>query len=153
MRCKDFEKRILDLIDGKIDFKEKKFIERHIQVCDRCKNLYNDFVFILEKAKGIHHLELKEEFWKSKLDLVFERRIHKFLLKPVLIGVFLFFLIVGPLIKRVYFLSPQKIPVSVVKTDVFNHELPFTEDEIIKYSDYMSEKEVEKILDFFFSNF
>jgi len=147
MKCKRFEKRILDFIDGKIEEKEKIKLEEHISKCGKCKKLYDDFLFIINNSKKIEHPILDENFWKAKLNLVIEkRRYHIYRFKPAYLGISFFILIfILPLLFKIHVIPKKYTPIELAD---FSYELLFSEDEIVKCIDYIDENDAEKIIKF-----
>jgi len=147
MKCKRFEKRILDFIEGEINEEKKKELRKHIEKCEKCRKLYNDFLFIINNSKKIESPILEENFWKAKLNLIIEKGENYILkFKPAYLGVPLFILTFTLVLLFKIYLPAKKYP--SVKLADSNYELLFSEDEIIKYIDYIGEEEVEKIIEF-----
>jgi hypothetical protein len=147
MKCKRFEKRILDFIVGEINEEKKKELRKHIEKCEKCRKLYNDFLFIINNSKKIESPILEENFWKAKLNLIIEKGENYILkFKPAYLGVPLFILTFTLVLLFKIYLPAKKYP--SVKLADSNYELLFSEDEIIKYIDYIGEEEVEKIIEF-----
>ena len=147
MKCKKFEKRILDFIEGKFDEKEKSELEEHISKCKKCRNLYNDFLFIINNSKKIEPPILKENFWEIKLNFIIEKKTnYTYKFKPAYFGVPLFILIFTlVLLLKIYLTSQKYTPIELANSSC---ELLFSEEEFIKYLDYIDEEEVEKIIEF-----
>ena len=147
MKCKRFEKRILDFIEEKISEEERIELGKHIEKCEKCRKLYNDFLFIINNSKKIESPILEENFWKAKLNLIIEKGENYILkFKPAYLGVPLFILTFTLVLLFKIYLPAKKYP-SVELADS-NYELLFSEDEIIKYIDYIGEEEAEKIIEF-----
>ncbi len=155
MKCKDIEKMIVDFLEKQEDLRNKKEFIEHLEECEKCRNLYNDFLTVLKESKKVRIPEIEQNFWKAKLNYIMEKgEVYTRSLKPIFVGVSLFVLVFSTIfLMKIYTPSRVRIsPVSKVLTRVefTNHELPFSEDEIINYADYMENDEAEKVLDFIF---
>ncbi|MCM8803946.1 MAG: zf-HC2 domain-containing protein [Candidatus Omnitrophica bacterium] len=153
MRCKDFEKKVLDFIDDKTNILEKEKIEQHIEECEKCRNLYMDFIFILNMSKKIELPKLSEDYWKSSIKSIFEEKNSIKFLKVAYVAVsfFILFSITLFLMKSNIYFSKENVLIN--KLDLLNHELPFSEEEIIDNVDYMKEEEIENVLELVFESF
>lgn len=150
MKCKKIERKIIDFIEGNLNFEEKKKIEEHLKICENCNSLYRDFLFILTHSKKIEVGKINESLLKERIISGIERKkIHLVSLKPVYVFLSLFVLITFSFFfTKIY--SKKTISISKSQIEPVDYELLFSEDEIIKYADYMDEKEIEKVLDFIF---
>lgn len=151
MKCKKVEKNILDFIEGK--GKEEEKIKEHLEKCKRCKNLYNDFLLILNNSAKLTVPSYNENFWRERIKYIKEKNYSPIKLKPVFAGisiVSLFFLTF--LFTKINTYNLKKSTFTS-KIEVLNHELPFSEEEIIQYVEYIKEEEAEKILDVIFKGF
>lgn len=156
MKCKDFEKKIFEFIEDKINEFEKEKFKEHMEKCKECKSLYDDFIFILNNSKKIEVTKLNDDYWKSKIKSIFEREEKRSnFLKPVYVAVSLFILLsVTLFLMKINInipISKKNIPIS--KLDLINHELPFSDEEIINNVDYMKDEEIEKVLEIIFKGF
>ena len=142
-------------IEGNLNVKEKEEIKKHLDECVSCNSLYNDFLLILENSKKIKIPQLNENLLNALKVTIEKNKISTFSLKPVYIAISIFVLVFSTIFfARIYLPDSKKVlPVSTgpVKIEILNHELPFSEDVIIKYANYMEEEEVEKVLDFIFA--
>lgn len=150
MKCKKIERKIIDFIEGNLNFEEKEMIEEHLKICENCNSLYRDFLFILTNSKKIEVGKINESLLKERIISGIERnKIHLVSLKPVYVFLSFFVLITFSFFfTKIY--SKKTISISKSKVEPVDYELLFSEDEIIKYADYMDEKEIEKVLDFIF---
>jgi len=147
MECKRFEEIILDFIEGKISEEKKIELRKHIEECEKCRKLYNDFLFIINNSKKIEFPILEENFWKARLNFIIEKGenyIHRF--KPAYLSIPLFILTFTLVLLFKIYLPAKKYP--YVELADSNYELLFSEDEIIKYVDYISDEEAGKIMEF-----
>ncbi len=152
MKCEELKKKIIDFIEDKGNVKDKEKIKDHLEKCESCKSLYNDFLFILNQSKKIPTYQMDENFWKLKLNFIIEKgKIYSRMLKPVYIGISIFILVFSTILFTKIYTPEKKKILSTLKIEIFNHELPFSEEEMIKYTDYMKEEEAEKIIDFIFA--
>ncbi len=150
MNCKKVKKFLMDYIEGKLSDKLLNEMEIHIENCSDCKNLLNDFQFIIENSKKIKTPELMEDFWKEKVKFYKEKTIQVRNFRPVFIAVSLLPIL---LFSSILFFKLNFIPKSSeekksVVISLFDEELLFSEEEFIKYADYIDEKDVENIIDF-----
>jgi hypothetical protein len=146
MRCNKIEEKILDFIEGNIEIEEKNKIEEHLRECKNCKNLYNDFLFIIDNSKKIETPKIDENFWKVKFNSIIEKEVsHPHLkLKPLYLSIPFFILIFS-------FVLFIKIHLPYKKSTQFSgydYELLFSEETILKYVDYIDENEAAKIIEF-----
>ncbi|MCX7917437.1 MAG: hypothetical protein N2589_04850 [bacterium] len=151
MKCKKIEKRILDFIEQKIN--KKGEIEKHIEKCEKCRNLYNNFLFILKNSKKIQFPLPDENFWRSKLNIFLERKSYHVKIKSLCVSVTAILVIfLATFFTKIYNINSKKY-ISGGKIEILNHELPLHEEDIIQFIDYIDEEEAEKILDVIFKGF
>ncbi|HOK56295.1 MAG TPA: hypothetical protein PKV21_02095 [bacterium] len=151
MKCKNVEKNILDYIEGKV--KEKEKIREHLEKCLKCRNLYKEFLLILNSLPKEEFSGFDENFWKEKFKYIQAKQSLHIKLKPVFAGISLFLIFFSTfLFTRIYTSNLKKVN-STVKIEILNHNLPFSEEEMIEYVDYMQDEEAEKILDVIFKGF
>lgn len=156
MKCKKVKRKILDYIEGNLNIEEKEEIKNHLVVCKYCQGLYNDFILILNNSKRIEIPKIDENLWKVKLNSIIEKgEISLRSFKPIFISISILILVFSSIFFTKIYLPRSHKVISITKIgekrEFLNHELPLSEDEIIKYADYMEEEEVEKVLDFIFA--
>ncbi|MGC8977031.1 MAG: zf-HC2 domain-containing protein [Candidatus Ratteibacteria bacterium] len=88
-KCKNFEEKIILYIENKLLGFEKKEIEKHLEICERCSSYFeyvNELIYNAEKTLNQNYWdELKEKILKKiekYKEMVFLRvfRIKKFIL-------------------------------------------------------------------------
>jgi|GEM_PF-2117857 hypothetical protein len=150
MKCKNIEKNILDFIEGK--GKETERIKEHLEECEKCRKLYNDFLLILNNSTKIDVPHYDENYWGEKFKYIQEKSSFRIKLKPVFTGISLVLIFFSTfLFIRIYTSNFKKsASTSSEKIELLSHNLPFGEEEIFQYVDYIKEEEAEKILDVIF---
>ncbi|MCM8784858.1 MAG: hypothetical protein NC827_00935 [Candidatus Omnitrophica bacterium] len=151
MKCKNVEKNILDFIEGKT--KEKEKIREHLEKCSKCRNLYNDFLLILDNSNKITMPSYDENFWKERIKYIKEKKLPNFKLKPLIVNISLCIIFLLTFLFTRTYNSNLKKSISAAKIEIINYELPFTEEEIIQNLEYINEEEVEKIIDVILKGF
>ncbi|MCM8767623.1 MAG: hypothetical protein NC816_01100 [Candidatus Omnitrophica bacterium] len=151
MKCKNVEKNILDFIEGKA--KEKEKIKQHLEKCNKCRNLYNDFILILNNSNKITIPSFDENFWKARIRYIERKRSPSFKLKPLIVNISLLLVFLLTFLFTRTYNSNLKKSLSTAKIEIINYELPFTEDELLQNLEYINEEEVEKIIDIIFKGF
>ncbi len=76
MNCDRFSQYIDDLVDGELNQTIKAECEEHMQSCPSCKQMYDDYVFMLTSLKDFGNLE--------KSDITFPSNLHDSIMSAVL---------------------------------------------------------------------
>lgn len=71
MNCKEFEKRIPNFIDRKMDFPTMKAFQEHMKHCEKCREELSIGILV---ADGLQHLEEGDSF---DLQREFEERMEE----------------------------------------------------------------------------
>jgi hypothetical protein len=96
LRCEDFDELIYLFWDGRIDEGKKEKLEKHLSVCQRCKETLTFLESIERGAKEIKTKEPSQEYWDTFSSRVRERIVAQreesfsFKLKRVFENVFTF---------------------------------------------------------------
>lgn len=73
MRCEDFDELIYLFWDGRIDERKKEKLEKHLLICNRCKEKLALLESIEKGAQGIKIKEPSQEYWDIFSSRVRER--------------------------------------------------------------------------------
>ncbi len=73
MRCKKFEKLILHSFDNRLNEKERKELERHLESCAQCRAKREDYEIILALLKE-EPVQPKAYFWERLWTKIRERK-------------------------------------------------------------------------------
>lgn len=71
MRCSRAKRLISECMDGKINDKQNLNLEQHLGSCPDCKQLFEDFQAIIERAKNLENLTPSKQSWlkiRAKLE-------------------------------------------------------------------------------------
>lgn len=69
MKCSIAQKRISDYLDGELTVEREKEIREHLEVCAKCRELFEDFQKIAQGARELSVLQPSPEVWSR---IVFE---------------------------------------------------------------------------------
>lgn len=102
MKCTEFQKKMIFYIDADLDKVENDAMEAHLQKCEECRILFNQFVSCYRSAETEHQPEANPFLYTrimQKIENMQERRTYS-TLKPALVkflqpSLFSLFLIVG----------------------------------------------------------
>jgi len=73
LRCEDFDELIYLFWDGRIDERKKEKLEKHLLICNRCKEKLALLESIEKGAQGIKIKEPSQEYWDTFSSRVRER--------------------------------------------------------------------------------
>lgn len=74
MRCKKFEKLILHSFDNRLNEKEKKELEKHLESCVQCRAKREDYELILALLREEEAVQPKAYFWERLRTKIRERK-------------------------------------------------------------------------------
>ncbi|HDD64500.1 MAG TPA: hypothetical protein ENF61_00085 [Firmicutes bacterium] len=133
MKCKEFEKLVLDYIEGELDKKKEEEFVNHMEECENCKKLFKDFKYILEMSRKIETPPLPEDF---SIKIPEERKRRKIIIPKVALAIACLFFILLPVISS-FIHVPKKNFKDVI----------FSDSEILEMVNCMSKKEIDYFFD------
>jgi predicted anti-sigma-YlaC factor YlaD len=74
MRCKKFEKLILRSFDNRLNEKERKELEKHLESCAQCREKREEYEIILSLLREEETVQPKAYFWERLRTKIRERK-------------------------------------------------------------------------------
>ena len=144
MKCREFEKLILDYIEKELEGEKRKEFIQHMEKCEKCRKMVEDFNYIIEMSRKIEVPPLPADF---SIHIPETREVRKLVLLPkvAFAVVCLFFIVFAFFIShpRNIQLAKKSSPFIILTEDSL---LP-SDKEILQMIDSMDEKEAEYVLD------
>lgn len=156
MNCKNRELWLMDYLNGDMDTRKKKTVEKHIEECRGCKKEIEETRFILNKCLEIEIPRFSENFWEAQREKIATQRFAgRFNFKIIVSYASLIMLVV---ISAAYF-SRIRTEDEIVRdssiTSIAHYSmdlLPLPEEDLFALSDFFDENDAMLILDMLYRN-
>ncbi len=86
MNCKFVRKNLVGIVEGELPSEVRKGIEAHLQSCNRCANLVEQFAQVWQVWEQPAHIESSSAFWTKLQRRIRESEEKKSLILPILEG-------------------------------------------------------------------